>query len=123
MSTEGGITDLKRFLDVLVREVQGIINVLPRCPRDPLETGPRKPFWDCRGTFVRFLWRGTLLAGTCTDGENFHEKGAKHQGDVNSSHRFLGRRKEPIAPRFCAHPVRDRQGQRQSKASRPKDMW
>ena len=29
------------------------------------------------------------LTETHTDGEKIHEKGSRHQGNVNSSHRFL----------------------------------
>ena len=57
------------------------------------------------------------LTGTHTHGENIHEKGSRQQGEINSSHRMLGRREIPIALRFYFHPVRNRQDQRSGKAS------
>ena len=61
-----------------------------------------------------------LSTGTHTDGEGVHEKGPRHHGDINSSHRILKRREKLITLRFYVYPVRDRQAQRSGEASQPK---
>ena len=52
--------NLERFLNVLERKVNGVINVLLRYPREPLEPSARKPFrdtFDCDGKCRELLWK------------------------------------------------------------------